>query len=305
MNAGGALPMLAIMVGAVTGGGLFLLVVALRGLPPAPKNQGPGRLERQLRQLFSIRGAVALIAGVLVLVATGWVVAGVGVALLAYSWRSLGGAASERKAMARLESLATWTESLRDTIAGAVGLEQAIPSSIRVADVSLREPLTKLVDRLHTRVPMHVALRRFADDLDDPSADMIIAALIINSRLRGPGLRALLGALAASVREELDMRRKVNAGRRSTRRSVQIVVAVSVGMAIALAVLDHTFLSPYDSVYGQFMLVIIGAIYAAGILWLRRLATFETPQRLLGSAGAAAVPAAEPEAVAAWRGGAA
>ena len=29
--------------------------------------------------------------------------------------------------MARLEALATWTESLRDTIAGAVGLEQAIP----------------------------------------------------------------------------------------------------------------------------------------------------------------------------------
>jgi len=207
--------------------------------------------------------------------------------------------------MARLESLATWTESLRDTIAGAVGLEQAIPSSIRVADVSLREPLTKLVDRLHTRVPMHVALRRFADDLDDPSADMIIAALIINSRLRGPGLRALLGALAVSVREELDVRRKVNAGRRSTRRSVQIVVAVSVGMAVGLAVLDHAFLSPYDGVYGQFVLVIIGAIYAAGILWLRRLATFESPQRLLGTGSTATVPAAEPEAVAAWRGGAA
>jgi Flp pilus assembly protein TadB len=297
--------MLAILVGAVTGGALFLLVIALRGLPSRPKKQGPGTLERQVRELFSVRGGIALVAGILVLVATGWIVAGIGVALLVYSWRSLGGAASERKTMARLESLATWTESLRDTIAGAVGLEQAIPSSIRVADVSLREPLTKLVDRLHTRVPMHVALRRFADDLDDPSADMIIAALIINARLRGPGLRALLGALAVSVREELDMRRKVNAGRRSTRRSVQIVVAVSVGMAIVLAVLDHAFLSPYDGVYGQFMLVIIGAIYAAGILWLRRLATFESPQRLLGTAGAASVPAAEPEAVTAWRGGAA
>ena len=305
MSSSGALPMLAILIGAVTGGGLFLLVIALRGLPVRPKNQGPGKLERQVRELFSVRGGIALIAGILVLVATRWIVAGVGVALLAYSWRSLGGAASERKTMSRLESLATWTESLRDTIAGAVGLEQAIPSSIRVADISIREPLTKLVDRLHTRVPMHVALRRFADDLDDPSADMIIAALIINSRLRGPGLRALLGALAVSVREELDMRRKVNAGRRSTRRSVQIVVAVSVGMAIALAVLDHTFLSPYDGVYGQFVLVIIGAIYAAGILWLRRLATFSSPQRLLGTAGAASVPAAEPEAVAAWRGGAA
>jgi Flp pilus assembly protein TadB len=301
----GALPMLAILLGAVTGGGLFLLVIALRGLPVRPQRQGPGRLERQVRELVSVRGGIALVVGILVLVATRWVVAGVGIALLVYSWRSLGGAASERKTMARLESLATWTESLRDTIAGAVGLEQAIPSSIRVADVSLREPLTKLVDRLHTRVPMHVALRRFADDLDDPSADMIIAALIINSRLRGPGLRALLGALAVSVREELDMRRKVNAGRRSTRRSVQIVVAVSVGMAVGLAVLDHAFLSPYDGVYGQFVLVIIGAIYAAGILWLRRLATFESPQRLLGSGSAATVPAAEPEAVAAWRGGAA
>jgi Flp pilus assembly protein TadB len=305
MSSSDSLPMLAILVGAVTGGALFLLVIALHGLPPRPKKQGPGTLERQVRELFSVRGGIALVAGILVLVATGWIVAGVGVALLVYSWRSLGGAASERKTMARLESLATWTESLRDTIAGAVGLEQAIPSSIRVADVSLREPLTKLVDRLHTRVPMHVALRRFADDLDDPSADMIIAALIINARLRGPGLRALLGALAVSVREELDMRRKVNAGRRSTRRSVQIVVAVSVGMAIVLAVLDHAFLSPYDGVYGQFMLVIIGAIYAAGILWLRRLATFESPQRLLGTAGAASVPVAEPEAVAAWRGGAA
>ena len=305
MSSSGALPMLALSVGALTGSGLFLLIVALRGLPVRPENRGPSRFERQLREAFSIRGAIALIAGILVLVATGWIVAGVGVALLAYSWRSLGGAASERKTMARLESLATWTESLRDTIAGAVGLEQAIPSSIRVADASIREPLTKLVDRLHTRVPMHVALRRFADDLDDPSADMIIAALIINSRLRGPGLRALLGALADSVREELDMRRKVNAGRRSTRRSVQIVIAVSVGVAIGLAVIDHAFLAPYDGVSGQLMLVIIGSIYAAGILWLRRLATFETPERLLGAPARGTLPAAEPDAVAAWRGGAA
>ena len=149
--------------------------------------------------------------------------------------------------MARLEALATWTESLRDTIAGAVGLEQAIPASLRAAAPSLREPLARLVDRLHTRVPMPDALRRFADDLDDPSADLIIAALIINARLRGPGLRDLLGALSGSVREELDMRRKVNAERRSTRRSAQIVVAVSVGLALGLAVFNQSYVQGYNS----------------------------------------------------------
>ena len=301
-----ALPLLAIGAGALAGAGLFVLIAAIRGLPPKAKSAGPSALERAIKDMFSIRGAIAVIVGILTLLITRWVVAGIGMALLAYSWRSLSGAASERKAMARLEGLATWTESLRDTIAGAVGLEQAIPASTRVADASIREPLTRLVDRLHTRVPMHVALRRFAEDLDDSSADMIIAALIINSRLRGPGLRDLLGALADSVREELDMRRKINSSRRSTRRSVQIVIAVSVLMAIFLAVLDHRFLEPYDSVFGQLVLAVIVGIYALGIIWLRKLARFDMPQRLLGTAtpaGQAQAPAAEPETVAAWRAG--
>jgi Flp pilus assembly protein TadB len=286
---------------------MFLLIVAIRGLPPGARDSGADRLIRAVRDAFSVRGSIALIVGILVLLITRWVVAAIGMALLAYSWRSLSGAASERRAMTRLEGLATWTESLRDTIAGAVGLEQAIPASIRVADASIREPLMRLVDRLHTRMPMHLALRRFAEDLDDSSADMIIAALIINSRLRGPGLRDLLGALAVSVREEMDMRRKVNASRRSTRRSVQIVIAVSVLMALFLAALDRSFLQPYDSVFGQFVLAIIVAIYGLGIWWLRRLATFDMPQRLLGTAAPVtpATPAAKPETVAAWRGGAA
>jgi len=301
-----ALPMLAVLLGALAGGGVFLLVIAIRGLPPRTAPRGPSRAERVIKDVVSVRGGVAMIVGILVLLLTRWVVAGAGMALLAFSWRSLSGAASERRSMARLEGLATWTESLRDTIAGAVGLEQAIPSSIRVADGSIREPLMRLVDRLHTRMPMHTALRRFAEDLDDPSADMIIAALIINSRLRGPGLRDLLGALADSVREEMDMRRKVNATRRATRRSVQIVIGVSVAMALILAVLDRGFLAPYDSFFGQFVLAIIVALYGVGIVWLRRLARFDQPQRLLGVAAAVpSAPAAEPETVAAWRGGAA
>jgi len=291
-----ASPLLAVLIGAVGGGALLLLGMALRGLPAAQPGSTSSKLERQLRDLAGPRGAVALVGGALVLLLTGWIVAAVGAVLLVLGWRSLGGAASERRAIARLEGLATWTESLRDTIAGAVGLEQAIPASVRVAAPSLRGPLTELVDRLHTRVPMPAALRRFADDLDDPSADLIIAALIINARLRGPGLRDLLGALAGSVREELDMRRKVSAERRSTRRSAQIVLAVSVGLAIGLAVFNKPYLKGYDSVSGQAVLAVIVGLYAIGFLWMRKLATFAPVERLL--AGPAAVtPADQPDLV--------
>jgi Flp pilus assembly protein TadB len=286
--------LLAVLVGAIAGGGVFLLVVAVRGLPPSAP--GSGRLDRLIRDALGVRGLVAVAAGVVGILVTRWVVAGIGIALLAFSWRGLTGAGSERRAIARLEGLATWTESLRDTIAGAVGLEQAIPASLRVAAPSLAEPLARLVDRLHTRMPMPDALRRFADDLDDPGADLIIAGLIINSRLRGPGLRDLLGSLSQSVREELDARRKINADRRSTRRSVQIVVLVSVGMAVGLAALDHKFLTPYDGPLGQLVLVVVVAVYAAGVMWLRRLARFETPQRLLSGPSQLIVPSALAEA---------
>jgi Flp pilus assembly protein TadB len=286
--------LLVILIGGLTGAALFLAVIALYGLPAGRPGSGPGRLDRLRRDAFSPRGAIAVVTGILALAATRWVVAGVGVGLLAYSWRSISGARSERQAVARLEGLATWTESLRDTIAGAVGLEQAIPSSTRIAAPAIREPLLRLVDRLHTRVPMPDALRLFASDLNDSSADLIIAALIINSRLRGPGLRDLLGALSRSVREELDMRRKVSAERRSTRRSVQIVVIISVGMAFMLALIDRPFLAPYSSPFGQVVLALIAGLYGLGIWWLRKLASFESPQRLLGGAsgGAASVGAA-------------
>ena len=291
--------LLAILAGAAVGGGLFLLAVAVRGLPPRPPGPGAARARQRLRELAGLRGAAALVAGAAAVVITGWVVAGIGVALLVFSWRGLSGAASERRALARLEALATWTESLRDTIAGAVGLEQAIPASLRVAAPVLKEPLERLVERLHIRVPMAQALLRFADDLDDPGADLIIAALVINARLRGPGLRDLLGSLSGSVREELDMRRKVTADRRSTRRSVQIVVCVSVGMALGLATLDRAFLAPYNDLIGQLVLTVVMGIYAVGIGWLRRLARFEAPQRLLttvwqGVPGEAASAAAGP-----------
>jgi Flp pilus assembly protein TadB len=297
----GASTLLAVLTGAVIGTGVYLFVVAVRGLPPSGP-RAPSRLLRRIRGIGMTRGAAALAAGLLTLVATRWLVAAIGAALLVLSWRGLSGAAAERQTLAKLEGLATWTESLRDTIAGAVGLEQAIPVSLRAAAPSLRDPLSVLVDRLHTRVPMADALRRFADDVNDPGADLIIAALIINARLRGPGLRDLLGALSRSVRDELDVRRTVYAERRSTRRSAQIVVCISVGLALGLGVFDRSYVQIYDSVPGQFVLALVAGLYAAGIAWMRSLARFQAPERLLAPPPREASPAI-PEAVAAWHGG--
>ncbi|GAA1277978.1 type II secretion system protein [Planotetraspora silvatica] len=275
--------LLALIGGVGVGGGLFLFFAAIRGFQPRPG--APSRTQQRRQVLAKLTGRVglAVVVGAVVLAITRWPVIAIGSGFLVVAWHGLaGGAAEERKAMQNLEALAAWTESLRDTIAGAAGLEQAIPASIRAAAPSLQPHLQALVDRLYTRMSLPDALQRFADDLDDPSADLVIAALILNAKLRGPGLREVLTALAASAREELDMRRKVGAERRSTRRGVQIVVGASLAFAAALVIFNRSYVDEYQGLLGQLVLLVVALLFGAGFAWMRRLAKFTKPERLLG-----------------------
>lgn len=270
--------------GVAVAGGLVLFVVAVRGLPAKPEHEKHRASERagELIRFAGRRGSLAALVALVVLLLTRWAVAGVAAGVLVFFWdRLFGGAAEERAAMRRVEALASWTESLRDTIAGAVGLEQAIPASARAAAPVLRPHLDALVDRLRARTPLPDALQMLADEIDDASADIIVAALILNARLRGPGLRQVLGALAKSAREEVDMRQRVMAQRASTRRSVQIVVGVSIAFVLGLSVFNREFVEPYGTPVGQLVLACVCGLFALGFWWLRKLSTIETPERFL------------------------
>ena len=110
---------------------------------------------------------------------------------------------------------------------------------------------------------------------------------MLNSQLRGPGLRDVLTSLAASARDELEMRRRVNAGRASTRRSVQIVIAITILFVLGLALFNRRLRRALLSAVGQVVLFLILCCFAAGFAWMRRLAAFEVPERFLFSAGPA------------------
>lgn len=277
----------AILAGIVGGTGLVLLIASIVGLRPRERG-GPSTSERVggwLRRTGQ-RLAAGMLLGVLAGLITGWPVAGLGVAVLVFFWSQLfGGLASERLGMQRVGALAMWTESLRDTIAGAVGLEQAIPASARSAGALLRPHLDLLMDRLRARMPLPDALHLLAEDIDDPSADIIIAALILNARLRGPGLRDVLGALAQSAREEVDMRNRVMAQRAGMRRAVQIIVIAVTSVVLGMAVLDPKYVAPYGSALGQLVLLFVLVLFAAGFFWLRRLSEIKTPERFLRRVG--------------------
>jgi hypothetical protein len=229
-----------------------------------------------------------VVVGVLTLVLTRWPVAALGMTALVAFWPWMfGGAKAEAAQIVRLEALVMWTESLRDTITARASLEQAIPATAETAPPAIRPALTRLTGLVRARVPLDRALLSLSMELQDASADKVIGSLILNVRQRGTGLAAVLTSLAAAARAELDQRRRVMAGRASMRRSVQIVVAITIGFAIFLVIFSRTYVKPYASVGGQITLAVVLGLFAAAFMWMRKLAGGEAAHPFLALDSAA------------------
>jgi tight adherence protein B len=209
-------------------------------------------------------------------------VAAAATAAVIYLWPAMFGARRQAAAqITSLEALATWTESLRDSIAGSVGLEDAIRHSLHSAPAVLQPALQRLDARLRVQIPLTHALAAYAEEFEDSSADLVAAALILNSRLRGPGLVATLTALATAAREEIDLRRRIEEGRKSLRRTALVIVAVTGLFAGGLAVFSRDFVAPYSTSAGQLMLAIVLTVFAIGLIWIKTAANLQPPARFL------------------------
>ncbi|MFC4463961.1 type II secretion system F family protein [Streptomyces xiangluensis] len=283
------------LLGLGAGCGLVLLIRAWR--PPASA-AGPARPRRR-REPHRHAGrwlAIAAGAGLLVGAITGWVVGGLLAAMGGWSLpRILSSSTAEGERTARIEGVAGWTEMLRDTLAAAAGLEQTILATAPTAPKAIRPQVADLAARLERGERLTPALRHLADDLDDPTADLVIAALILSSEHQARQLASLLGELAATARAHVEMRHRIEASRARTRTTMRVVVITTLTFAGALILFNPQFLAPYDSVAGQLILLLIGGLFTVAFVWLRRMARLEAPERFftglesLGQAPEAAV----------------
>ena len=230
----------------------------------------------------SHRGMVlAVVSGVGVGALTRWPVAALLAAASGLGLPRLLGSLRAQRTTERIEAVATWTELLRDTLAAAAGLSQAITATAELAPQAIRVPVLVLAERLASGVSMEGALRSFADDLADPSADLVVCALLVAATARSQRLGDLLGALAQSCREEVAMRLRVESSRASSRSSVRTVILFSVSFAALLFVAARSYLAPFGTATGQFILLVVGACYVAGLTFMVRLVRPRPAARLL------------------------
>lgn len=272
------------VAGALITGGLLLLVLGLTPRPvPAPK---PRRARRTPRLRLSRRARISLLAGVaagaLVAVLTGWVVAVVIVPAVLVGLPVLMSAPPAQTELRRLEAMEEWLRSLSGVLTAGVGLEQALTTSLRSTPEPIRPEVSRLVGRLRSRWGTVPALRLLADDLDDPTADLIVANLVLGAERRGPGLATVLESVAQSVAEDVKGRREIEADRAKPRSNARLITGISV-VVLGFLALSGEYVAPYGSAIGQALLLVLLTGYVAALLWMRVMTRDKPLPRFMGT----------------------
>jgi tight adherence protein B len=271
-----------VLIGAVCGAalglGVLLVVLGLRGTPATNR---PTVRHVTAHRRWLLQTAIALLTAVVALVVTGWPVGALLAGLVAVVVPgTLGRMRQEATTVARTEAVAAWTELLRDTLAAAAGLEEAIRATTDAAPEPIRAEVARLGHRLeHGTLPD--ALERFADELANPAGDLVVAALLTAARREARELVPLLTALASSARAEAEMRMRVHVSRARIRTAVRVVIGTLGLFAGGLLLFNRPYLAPYGTAVGQLVLLGVGVLFASGWWLLQRMATIEAPERFL------------------------
>jgi Flp pilus assembly protein TadB len=223
--------------------------------------------------------ATAAVAGLAVGLVTGWPVAGLGTALGVLTGpAALGGTARRQQETATAEAIATWADMIRDTMAGASGLEESLIQTAAVAPAAIRPQLEAFALRLRHQ-PLDGALDRLASDLNHSSADLIVASLAAAARLQARDLGGLLARLAEAIRGDVRMRTRVEVGRARIRTSARIAVATTAATMVFLYLFAGHLLEPYDTTAGQGWLGVVMAVFFGAGLMLHHYSHLEVPER--------------------------
>ena len=257
------------------------LMVVGGGVVWSGVRDGPRRPRR--RSALRRPSMAAIVSAMLVVTISGWIIPSVVVGAI------VGWLANMRRSRRtgvdvgaeRTEALASWVENVRDVLQSGNQPVGAIGATTETCPPSIRPHVRSLFARLSAGQPAEIAFRRFADDMDEPLADLVAVGLLI-AVSRGAETEDVLSALATQARHQADRRRIVEAERAPMRREVLMVSLVMCALLAGVFVFARSsYLNAYDDVSGQVFLALILVGYGALLIWVGRLATFPQPSRFL------------------------
>jgi len=263
-----AVGVMLVMVGVALG-----VALAFGVQMPQPASATRLKSEVEVTRRWRREQLLAIPAGVVVMLVTGWVAAGLGAAALVLVGPSLlrPSAVSQRH-IDRLEALASWTRRMADLLAS--GAAQTLQDALERAAATSPAPIEDETKALATRMGprgMEPALRQFAKEIADPVGDHVAMALIVRARHGATGLADVLTALATDVDEQVRMRRGILSEQKKAVSNIRMILGLTVIVWVGLSLFARSYMAPYSTVGGQLALTLIVVGFAATIWWLQKL----------------------------------
>lgn len=260
-------------------------ILIITGLRPTAAVERPVRVRVDVRR-YATRLLAGLIAAVVVLAATGWVLPSLMCG--AIGWWTCGMITNRDRSrsseLERVEALATWTEQLRDVLMAGDQPVGAIQATVATCPLPIRQPVRALASRLG-RQSEQIVLRQFADELNDPTADLIAAGLLV-ALTRGGKAERVLSSLAQQARHQAERRKLLEAEREPARREVWWVTGLmTLQLLGGLLFARSSYLAPYRTWTGQLFLCVLLGVFLGLIVYVQRLARFSRPARFLSLKG--------------------
>jgi len=283
---------LAITAGLLITGGLLGIAYGLRKWPQTAGRRTESVAKwwtRLSRRPAGSRGRrrdvillLSVVGGCVLAAVTGWLILIVMLPVLALAVPYLLSLPKPRD-IELLEALDRWVRSLAATLATGRSITDAIRISRRTAPPLIADEINVLVTRLNNRWETRDALMRFADAIDSPDADGVVAALILASGRGANGASVTLQALADSIQAQLKGRRAVEVERSKPYVVVRQVTVISLSTLVLVFTLSPDFFAPYRTPLGQTLLSLLLIMYVASLLLMRRKARQpDRPRILLG-----------------------
>ena len=289
--------LLAVLGGATAAAGVLLAVAtavgvsALRRASPArpPRRwgvlawwRGDG-LDFRQRRTRRAQAAGTVMAGALAWLITGMPVVGLltAAAVVGGPWLFTVGRA-ETRAITRIEAVGEWARRLRDIAERGVGLQQAMVTSAANAPADIDHEVGTLAARLQAGWNADAALRAFADDVADPVADQVVAALILHLADRGEHLGDVLSSIAAAAAAEVATRREVHAKRTQPYFAVRFLTGMTLA-ALGYGLVRAEYMRPYANPTGQLVMAGFGAAFIGLLVWVRAISQPPRIPRLLAA----------------------
>jgi len=267
------------VLGGLTICGLLLIVYGCRKAERRTINVKLPRLN--WRSPWVVGGCLFAV-GLVIALLTGWLVAAIVLPLLGVGLPYLVGRSDQAMDISKMEAMEEWTRSLSGILTAGTGLEQALVATLKSTPAPLRADVSRLVARLRARWTTESAVRAFADDLNDPTGDIIAANLLLGAQRRGDGLATILEGLAESVALDIRARRQVEADAAKPRATARWVTIITAVVLVGLF-LTGTYVAPYKTGVGQLILLLLLGAYAVVLVWMKKIAAGPNPLRFLGA----------------------